>query len=354
MRRIGLALWLACALFASGAGVASAQLHGSISTVVDIDYFYDALEPYGFWVTIDPYGFVWVPADVSADWQPYTDGYWTYTDCGWTWVDNAEWGWAPFHYGRWAFDGLYGWVWVPDTVWGPAWVAWRLGDGIVGWAPLPPEAYWRIGVGFVSDDWRFGTGIHMGGWCFVQDRHFLRHHVRRHFFPHDRADHCFRVTRDVTDYGYLRDRIVDRGIAVRDVERRTGQRVRQRVIADHGPQERPGRTVERGSVVHVYRPRFRSTEEARVMRPPVSYRPVKPERQIAEERQLKARQEQERARLEQRNRQSAQRTGTRRGPTDEAKVQKDLQKMTERQQQERRELEQRQARERHQERTRRR
>jgi hypothetical protein len=286
---------------------------------------------------------------VSTDWQPYTNGYWTYTDCGWTWVDCAEWGWAPFHYGRWAYDGLYGWVWVPDTVWGPAWVAWRLGDGIVGWAPLPPEAHWRIGVGFVTDGWRFGVGIGPGGWCFVPDRYFLRHHVGRHFFPRDRADHCFRITRDATDYGYLRDRIVDRSLAVRDIERRTGQHVRQLVIVDRGPQEQPGRTVERGNVVHVYRPQFRPTEGARVMRPPVSHRAAKPQRQIAEEQQLQARHEQERAQLEQRHQQSSQRADSHRGPTDETQLQKELKKMTERQQKERRTLEHRQARERQQE-----
>lgn len=354
MRGIGLGLVLASVLGAGGAGVASAGFHGSVTAVVDIDYFHDALAPYGFWVTTEPYGFVWVPADVSADWQPYSDGHWTYTDYGWTWVDNAEWGWAPFHYGRWAFDALYGWIWVPDTVWGPAWVAWRVGDGILGWAPLPPEAYWRIGVGFVTDGWRFGTGIPMGGWRFVHHRHFLRHQLRRHFLPHDQADHCFRTSRDVTSYGYLRDRVVDRSLAVRDIERRTGQRVRQRVIVDRGPQERPGRTVERGEVVHVYRPNFRSTEEARVMRPPVSYRATKPKHQVDEEQQLKARHAQERAELERRYERSSPRNESRRDRTDEAKIQKDLKKMTERQQKERRTLEKRQARERQADRTRRR
>jgi len=32
------------------------------------------------------------------------------------WLDGASdynWGWAPFHYGRWAYDPFYGWMWVP-------------------------------------------------------------------------------------------------------------------------------------------------------------------------------------------------------------------------------------------------
>ena len=72
-----------------------------------------------------------------------------WTDCGWYWVSDEQWGWATYHYGRWAYDSYYGWVWVPDTEWGPSWVSWREGGEYVGWAPLPPgsgfgpEGYWR-------------------------------------------------------------------------------------------------------------------------------------------------------------------------------------------------------------------
>lgn len=357
MKRSGYALCIACALIAvvaGNAGIASANPHGSLPAIVDASYFYDALEPYGFWVTIDPYGFVWVPTDVSADWQPYTNGYWTRTDYGWTWIDYAEWGWAPFHYGRWAHDWRYGWVWVPDTVWGPAWVAWRLGDGFVGWAPLPPEAHWRIGIGFVADGWRFGVGIGPGAWCFVPDRHFLHHHVRRHFVPRHRADHCLRITRDVTDYGYDHDRVVDRGISVRDIERRIGQPVKQHVIIDRAPQERPGRTIRRGNEVRVHRPLFRLTEEARVMRPPVDDRVGKPERQITEAQQPRARAEQDRPKLERRDRESDKRTDARRDAKDDVQLQNEQKQAPDRQQKEPRKAEPRRPRETQQERTRRR
>ena len=69
----------------------------------NISYFYQALYPYGTWVDIDG-EWCWQPyaATVNGGWSPYcTNGYWTYTDCGWTWVSNYSWGWAPFHYGRW-------------------------------------------------------------------------------------------------------------------------------------------------------------------------------------------------------------------------------------------------------------
>src|SRR4051794_24131367 len=64
---------------------------------------YDQLAPYGHWFWLDPYGWVWSPTNVAYTWRPYTDGNWVYTDAGWTWVSHAEWGWAPFHYGRWSF-----------------------------------------------------------------------------------------------------------------------------------------------------------------------------------------------------------------------------------------------------------
>ena len=69
---------------------------------------------------------------------------------GWTWVEDEPWGFAPFHYGRWAFAGT-GWVWVPGPsvvrpVYAPALVAWvgggpgfHFSGGVgVGWLPLAP------------------------------------------------------------------------------------------------------------------------------------------------------------------------------------------------------------------------
>src|ERR1700752_5301314 len=81
---------------------------------VSFQVFYDNLSPYGTWVESPEYGYVWGP-DVGPGFTPYgTNGYWVYTDWGWTWVSNYPWGWAPFHYGRWYSDPVYGQVWVPD------------------------------------------------------------------------------------------------------------------------------------------------------------------------------------------------------------------------------------------------
>ena len=74
--------------------------------------FRDALAPYGQWVQSPQYGNVWVPSQeiVGSDFTPYySGGRWNYTDYGWTWVSEYNWGWAPFHYGRWITLPGYGW-----------------------------------------------------------------------------------------------------------------------------------------------------------------------------------------------------------------------------------------------------
>jgi hypothetical protein len=115
---------------------------------VSVGFFYDSLSPYGDWVSTDDYGYCWRPSHVSADWRPYTDGYWAYTDDGWTWVSYEDYGGVVYHYGRWVDLDSEGWCWVPGEEWAPAWVSWRSNDNYVGWAPLPPEARFSVGVSF--------------------------------------------------------------------------------------------------------------------------------------------------------------------------------------------------------------
>jgi len=109
---------------------------------VSVDFFYNNLSG-GNWIEVGDYGYGWQPdvAVSDSDWRPYSDGYWAYTDVGWTWVSYEDFGWATYHYGRWARLTDYGWIWFPgsDLDWGPAWVSWRTGGDYVGWAPLPPR-----------------------------------------------------------------------------------------------------------------------------------------------------------------------------------------------------------------------
>jgi hypothetical protein len=109
---------------------------------VSIDFIYDNLSG-GNWIDVEGYGYGWQPDVATSDpnWRPYSDGYWAYTDYGWTWVSYEDFGWATYHYGRWANLEDYGWAWFPgdDLEWGPAWVSWRTGGDYIGWAPLPPR-----------------------------------------------------------------------------------------------------------------------------------------------------------------------------------------------------------------------
>ena len=122
---------------------------------------YQQLDGYGDWQQDPAYGAVWLPRAVPVDWAPYRAGHWSWiSPWGWTWVDDAPWGFAPFHYGRWALIGPR-WAWVPGQlpqrpVYAPALVAfvgggnWRGAAGpggvarpALGWFPLAPGEAFR-------------------------------------------------------------------------------------------------------------------------------------------------------------------------------------------------------------------
>lgn len=114
--------------------------------------FRSTLDPYGSWVDDETYGTVWYPSStvVGTDFQPYVSaGHWVY-DNDYVWVSDYEWGWAPFHYGRW-ITTTRGWAWIPGRAYSGAWVSWRMGYdgyGYLGWAPLAPTWYWRGGYAY--------------------------------------------------------------------------------------------------------------------------------------------------------------------------------------------------------------
>ena len=100
----------------------------------NISMFQNELSPYGRWFNTPRFGQVWVYGDPAF--RPYaTDGHWDYTNYGWSWVSDFDWGWAPFHYGRWEYDSFYGWMWIPGYEWASAWVSWSQYNGYYGWAP---------------------------------------------------------------------------------------------------------------------------------------------------------------------------------------------------------------------------
>ena len=111
----------------------------------DYQTFYDDLSPHGSWYDSPDYGYVWQPSVCLSDtsWRPYTRGSWASSDAGWTWCSEEPFGWATYHYGRWAQSRQRGWIWVPGDQWAPSWVSWRKNDDHVGWCPLPPETVYH-------------------------------------------------------------------------------------------------------------------------------------------------------------------------------------------------------------------
>ncbi|MCL2523120.1 MAG: hypothetical protein FWF20_08485 [Betaproteobacteria bacterium] len=131
---------------------------------------YQDLDSYGDWSSHADYGDVWMPRTVAADWAPYRFGRWAWVaPWGWTWIDAAPWGFAPFHYGRWVTLGGR-WAWVPGQrsmrpVYAPALVAWIGNPGwsvsfgfgaapAVGWFPLAPREvyvpYFRYSPAYIQ------------------------------------------------------------------------------------------------------------------------------------------------------------------------------------------------------------
>ncbi len=116
------------------------------------------LDRNGRWEQHPEFGPVWIPMAVQADWAPYRYGHWAWVaPWGWTWIDDAPWGFAPFHYGRWVSWGGR-WCWTPGAytarpVYAPALVAFvggphigvsvTIGGPSVGWVPLAPREVYR-------------------------------------------------------------------------------------------------------------------------------------------------------------------------------------------------------------------
>jgi len=114
---------LAVPLAASIPLAAPAAAAVNVGVSINMGTFYDRLSPYGDWVFLNGRT-VWVPARRPAQWQPYTQGHWAYTNrYGWMWVSAEPFGWATYHYGRWGHSEDIGWYWVPGYRWAPAWVS---------------------------------------------------------------------------------------------------------------------------------------------------------------------------------------------------------------------------------------
>ena len=101
--------------------------------------------------------------------RPIVIGHWAWIPpWGWTWIDDAPWGFAPFHYGRWERTP-FGWEWVPGKrairpVYAPALVVFVTSSGlsasgaaragrVTAWIPLGPgeifHPNYRVSEGYL-------------------------------------------------------------------------------------------------------------------------------------------------------------------------------------------------------------
>lgn len=167
---------------------------------------YEDLDEHGDWIHEPEYGHVWRPRHVTHDWAPYRDGRWLWVSpWGWTWVDNARWGFAPYHYGRWAYTRSR-WCWVPGPrhlrpVYAPALVGWVGRPGIdasvsfgsgVGWFPLGPRELYVPGYRHSP---RYSRHINISNTVVVNHTHITNiYSGRGHRFDYRHRHHPHAIT----------------------------------------------------------------------------------------------------------------------------------------------------------------
>lgn len=192
--------------------------------VADFGMFHNSLSSYGSWFDTPDYGYVWQPAIVrDTSWRPYTRGRWACSDHGWTWLSDEPFGWATYHYGRWALLRRHGWIWVPGCEWAPSWVSWRSNKTHIGWAPLPPETLAFRGRRWDSKvDVTFAIGA---PWFnFVETRHFGGP-IHRHCLPFSQNPVFIQQTINITNIHMHKNRVICGGPNYGDLIRQIGHRL---------------------------------------------------------------------------------------------------------------------------------
>ena len=215
--------------------------------MITYQQFYNDLSPYGDWINYGNYGYVWVP--YQANFRPYyTNGYWVYTSYGWTWVSNYNWGWAPFHYGRWIDDMRFGWMWVPGYEWAPAWVTWRGGGDYYGWAPLAPGMDINISAG----------SIPYTDWTFVPRHYINSQRINNYYVDRSRNVTIINNTTIINNITIVNNQnngtrraTYNQGPPVREVEQTTGTRIRRYNLVTTN---KPEATQISNSSVRLFRP----------------------------------------------------------------------------------------------------
>lgn len=173
------------ALLMNSASASAAYVNPDIPGAQDLD-------ANGRWDNDAVNGPVWYPTTVAVDWAPYRFGHWAWVEpWGWVWVDDAPWGFAPFHYGRWAFVGAR-WGWVPGPrayrpYYSPALVAFAdgggfgVGIGVSAWFPLGPRDPF---IPWYHHDDRYLRAVNRSNVRGITDVNVFVHVSDREHFPY--------------------------------------------------------------------------------------------------------------------------------------------------------------------------
>ncbi len=236
-----------------------------VSLPVQVNVFYQQLQPYGTWMQVADYGWCWQPTVAVSEpmWRPYSDrGRWLYTDCGWYWQSDYAWGWAPFHYGRWVSHARSGWLWVPDTTWGPSWVVWRSSPSHCGWAPLPPSAVFVAGGGFRFGGTRVGLNFDFGlprhCFTFVPFSRFCDRNPHYYALSPTVVQNVFNETTVINNIYVANNIVVNGGLPAERVATLTRSEIRKVSVREAAPQERSLARLDKleksGNDLVIYRP----------------------------------------------------------------------------------------------------
>ncbi len=212
---------------------------------VSFQVFYDELAPYGDWVQDQNLGYIWLPF-AEQGFHPYgSNGHWAMTSYGNTWVSYYDWGWAPFHYGRWYFDNYYqSWAWVPDYDWGPAWVNWRTGGGYYGWAPLAPG--FSLNVGYLPSSY----------FVFIPRNRIYHHYAHRYYAPYRNRVRIYNQTTIINNTVIYNDNRYVAGPNRREIERVTNRSV---PVYQVQGSDRAGRAAVSRNSISLYRPELENS-----------------------------------------------------------------------------------------------
>ena len=219
----------------------------------DYSVFYSRLSSDGDWVEAGDYGYCFKPHVAQGDWAPYRDGHWVWTDRGWFWYSNENFGWATYHYGRWVRISGQGWCWVPGNEWAPAWVSWRQSSDYAGWAPLPPEAGFSVNVGVSgwADNY---YGIGPAAYTFINFKSWSQPSYVRYIAPPNENVQIIRQTTNITNLRVQNTVINNFGPRVETVQQYMNQKiVPTKIVFDPNRQAGYGANI-RGSELQVVAP----------------------------------------------------------------------------------------------------